>query len=153
MRTDPDCARCDFTKGQIWLEDRNNCHMYHICEPLVDGDYRIHHATCGEHFWDQAFHTCVPILPSGAHCLDGPVALYLQASTTKGKICVDISFSSHDTKFLKLTCDPVVTFVIKPPLDHTERILICYFGEIGMVYSMLKYIWIVQFVALLRNNI
>ncbi|KAK2181975.1 hypothetical protein NP493_373g02034 [Ridgeia piscesae] len=79
----PDCSRCDYTKGQIWIEDRYNCHMYYICEPLGNGDYRIHHMTCGVQFWDKAYHTCVNVMPLDADCEIGPISLYFQPSTTR----------------------------------------------------------------------
>ncbi|KAI0236837.1 hypothetical protein LSAT2_012606, partial [Lamellibrachia satsuma] len=78
---EPDCSRCDYTKGQIWLQDRNNCHMYYICEPLGNGEYRIHRATCGDLFWNQAYHTCVPVMPADVDCKVGPVSEYVQPST------------------------------------------------------------------------
>ncbi|KAK2151820.1 hypothetical protein NP493_2565g00004 [Ridgeia piscesae] len=77
----PDCSRCDYTKGQIWIEDRNNCHMYFICEPLGNGDYRIHHVTCGVQFWNHVYHTCVSVMPADANCEVGLIHLYIQPST------------------------------------------------------------------------
>ena len=69
-----DCSRCEYTKGQIWLEDRYNCHLYYICEPLGNGVYRVHHVTCGDLFWNQPYHTCVPVMPRDANCKIGPVS-------------------------------------------------------------------------------
>ncbi|KAK2161998.1 hypothetical protein NP493_1548g00037 [Ridgeia piscesae] len=72
-----DCHKCDFTKGQIWRPDPENCHRFYICEPLVDansdgisdvGEYRIHHMTCDELYWDQDLHTCVEEMPANAQC-------------------------------------------------------------------------------------
>ena len=81
-----DCSRCDYTKGQIWLANPFNCHLYYICEPLGNGDYRVHSGTCGQLFWDQAYHTCVPVVPADADCEVGPVSLYIQPSTPKGEL-------------------------------------------------------------------
>ena len=79
------CSRCDFTNGQIWLPDHSNCHLYYICEPLGSGEYSKLHATCGELFWNQAYHTCVPVMPEDSDCDEGPVSLYIQPTTPKGE--------------------------------------------------------------------
>ncbi|KAK2193943.1 hypothetical protein NP493_4g03049 [Ridgeia piscesae] len=78
-----DCSRCEYTKGQIWLEDRYNCHLYYICEPLGNGVYRVHHGTCGDLFWNQPYHTCVPVMPLDANCEIGPVSPYIPEPTVK----------------------------------------------------------------------
>ncbi|KAI0236833.1 hypothetical protein LSAT2_012602 [Lamellibrachia satsuma] len=94
----PDCSRCDYTNGQIWLQDRNNCHMYYICEPLGNGEYRIHHVTCGELFWNQDYHTCVPVMPPDVDCDIGPVSLYIQPSTP-GVPCPYEPYPTDPSKF------------------------------------------------------
>ena len=83
-----DCSRCDYTKGQIWLEDWYNCHLYYICEPLGNGVYRVHHVTCGDLFWNQAYHTCVPVMPRDANCKIGPVSPFPPEPTVNGKSSV-----------------------------------------------------------------
>ena len=84
----PDCSRCNYTKGQFWLPDRDNCHMYYICEKvdLVYGSwyYRIYHPSCGEMYWDQDRLTCVRNVP--ADCIVGNVVEYIAPSTTYGKL-------------------------------------------------------------------
>ncbi|KAI0236841.1 hypothetical protein LSAT2_012610 [Lamellibrachia satsuma] len=95
---EPDCSRCDYTKGQIWLQDRNNCHMYFICEPIGNGQYRIHHVTCGELFWNQPNHMCVPVMPADANCVIGPVSLYIQPSTPAAP-CSYQPYPGDPTKF------------------------------------------------------
>jgi len=80
------CSRCNYTNGQLWKPDLSNCHLFYICEPLGNGLYRVHHATCGQHFWHQAYHTCVPVRPEHAKCADGPVSPYIQPTTTECKL-------------------------------------------------------------------
>ncbi|KAI0213204.1 hypothetical protein LSAT2_001799 [Lamellibrachia satsuma] len=69
-----DCDKCDFTMGQVWRPDEKNCHRFYVCEPTpVQGEYTVHHMTCGDLFWNQDIHTCVAEKPEGVICLDGDV--------------------------------------------------------------------------------
>ncbi|KAK2174411.1 hypothetical protein NP493_806g00001, partial [Ridgeia piscesae] len=77
-----DCRLCDFTKGQIWLPDHNNCHMFYVCEPIGYLEYRKHHMTCGVLWWQQDIHTCVMEPPVGCD-VTAPVVNYEVKSTTK----------------------------------------------------------------------
>ncbi|KAI0233142.1 hypothetical protein LSAT2_016582 [Lamellibrachia satsuma] len=78
----PDCARCNYTKGQVWFPDPDNCHLYYICDKIdrMDGSwyFRIYHPTCGQLAWDQERLTCVR---SNANCTDAVVE-YTPPSTT-----------------------------------------------------------------------
>ncbi|KAI0233151.1 hypothetical protein LSAT2_016591 [Lamellibrachia satsuma] len=59
---EPDCSRCDYTKGQIWLRDSHDCHKYYICEKITTWGNRwywtYHHVTCGQLYWDLSRLTC-----------------------------------------------------------------------------------------------
>ena len=81
----PDCTRCNYTKGQVWFPDPDNCHLYYICDKIdrMDGSwyFRVYHPTCGQIFWDQERLTCVR---SNANCTDAVVE-YTPPSTTFGK--------------------------------------------------------------------
>ncbi|KAK2186747.1 hypothetical protein NP493_190g03002 [Ridgeia piscesae] len=78
-----ECYLCDFTKGQIWLPDRHNCHMFYVCEPIGWGQYRKHHMTCGDLWWHQDIHSCERT-PQEDCDKTGPVVDYIAPSTTKG---------------------------------------------------------------------
>ena len=80
------CSRCNYTMGQLWKADLANCHLFYICEPLGNGEYRAHHATCGDLYWHQAYHTCVRVKPEDATCDDGPVSPYIPSTTTEGQL-------------------------------------------------------------------
>ncbi|KAI0239671.1 hypothetical protein LSAT2_009633 [Lamellibrachia satsuma] len=77
-----DCYLCDFTKGQIWLPDRQNCHMFYVCEPIGYLKYRKHHMTCGELWWQQDIHTCVRSPPEGCD-VTVDVVTYAAPSTSE----------------------------------------------------------------------
>ena len=66
---EPDCTRCDYTKGQIWLPDSQNCHDYYICEKVDTWGGRwywtYHHVSCGLLYWDQSRLTCTPMIQPG----------------------------------------------------------------------------------------
>ena len=57
-----DCARCDYSQGQMWLPYKSNCHQFIVCEPNGKGDYTKHLMTCGSLFWNQAMHTCTDVM-------------------------------------------------------------------------------------------
>ena len=84
LHSTDDCRLCDFTKGQIWLPDTNNCHMFYVCEPIGYLEYRKHHMTCGVLWWQQDIHTCVMEPPVGCD-VTAPVVTYEIKSTTRGK--------------------------------------------------------------------
>ncbi|KAI0236875.1 hypothetical protein LSAT2_012645 [Lamellibrachia satsuma] len=89
-----DCRLCDFTKGQIWLPDLENCHMFYVCEPIGPLTYTKHHMTCGELWWQQDIHTCVFEPP--AECdVTAPVRLYTDPSSTEAVCFNSFAFLSR----------------------------------------------------------
>ena len=76
-----DCSKCNFTHGQIWQPDFQNCHMFYVCEPFFDS-YNIHHMTCGELYWSQESTTCVREPTPGILC--GDVVDYIEPNKTQG---------------------------------------------------------------------
>ncbi|KAI0208075.1 hypothetical protein LSAT2_007248 [Lamellibrachia satsuma] len=119
----PDCSRCDYTNGQIWLQDRNNCHMYFVCEPLGNGEYRIHHVTCGELFWNQDYHTCVPVMPADVDCVVGPVNLYPEPSTP-GVPCPYEPYPGDPSKFW-VSGDPLTVSVCLQGMEFVNMGDLC----------------------------
>ena len=83
-----ECYLCDFTNGQIWLPDRNNCHMFFVCEPIGYLQYNKHHMTCGDLWWQQDIHTCVRSMPDGCD-VTAPINPYIAPSTTEGMLEID----------------------------------------------------------------
>ena len=79
-----DCSHCDFTNGQVWLQDPDNCHMYYICEFRYGHAFK-HHMTCGDLYWNQPYHTCVPVKPADAACDEGDVVTYRPKPTQIGE--------------------------------------------------------------------
>ncbi len=79
-----ECYLCDFTNGQIWLRDHNNCHMFFVCEPIGYLQYRKHHMTCGDLWWQQDIHTCVTRAPDGCD-MTVPIVTYPSPSTSEGE--------------------------------------------------------------------
>ena len=76
MTVEPDCSRCDYTKGQIWLQDSHDCHKYYICEKVDTWGGRWHyshyHVSCGLLYWDKSRLTCTETRQPG--CDDQPGA-------------------------------------------------------------------------------
>ncbi|KAI0208076.1 hypothetical protein LSAT2_007249 [Lamellibrachia satsuma] len=69
----PDCSKCDYTRGQVWLPHVFNCHAFILCEPVGNGEYLAHEMTCGDLYWSQEYHTCVLDEPTDRLCLPGIV--------------------------------------------------------------------------------
>ncbi|KAI0240166.1 hypothetical protein LSAT2_009126 [Lamellibrachia satsuma] len=76
------CSMCDYTNGQIWLPDSVNCHMFYLCEKIGDAEYRKHHMTCGDLWWQQDIHTCVRSPPDGCE-VNVSVKTYVPVSTSE----------------------------------------------------------------------
>ncbi|KAI0235885.1 hypothetical protein LSAT2_013572 [Lamellibrachia satsuma] len=87
LPSEPDCTRCDYTKGQIWLPDSQNCHDYYICEKvdtwLGRWYWTYHHVSCGLLYWDQSRLTCTPIIQPG--CQDQVPEVVVQPDLSGGR--------------------------------------------------------------------
>ena len=69
---EPDCNRCDYTNGQIWLQDSHDCHKYYICVKVNawagQWYWTNHHVSCGNLYWDMSKLTCTTKISAG--CID-----------------------------------------------------------------------------------
>ena len=69
---EPDCNRCNYTNGQIWLQDSRDCHKYYICVKINTWAgqwyWTNHHVSCGNLYWDMSKLTCTRTISPG--CVD-----------------------------------------------------------------------------------
>ena len=97
--TEPDCTRCNYTVGQIWLSDSTNCHDYYICEKVDTWGktwYWIpHHVSCGLLYWDQSRLTCTTMIQPG--CTDQTGVTIVHPSTTEGNARAVVCKDRHHT--------------------------------------------------------
>ena len=65
---EPDCSRCNYTTGQIWLPDSLDCQKYYICVKIFKSDNssywdNFHVACANTLYWDQSKLTCTDEIP------------------------------------------------------------------------------------------
>ena len=105
--SEPDCNRCDYTKGQIWLPDSHNCHDYYICEKVDTWAGRwywtYHHVSCGLLYWDQSRLTCTTVMQPD--CEDQDPVTIIPPSTPEG---MSVSACTSTVYRPGITTSPVV---------------------------------------------
>ena len=70
--------------GQQWLQYKENCHQYIMCEPRGAGKYVVHLLTCDKLFWNQKWHTCTS--KKSGKCVVGPIVHHKSTIVNGGYI-------------------------------------------------------------------